>query len=181
MGSEMCIRDRMVYRDRTKEEMEQLTSLVKSAVGYDADRGDLIEVENMKFVSVDNAPEAVETTMFFGFTKEEIMRMFWSKGPMFVRDLLELYNEPKPHYNTVSTLVRGLEEKGFVGYKVYGNTYQYHPVISESEYKGSALNEVVSQFYDNSYINVVSQLIEEERMLLDELKDLIARIEKGRK
>ena len=107
--------------------------------------------------------------------EEEIMRMFWSKGPMFVRDLLELYNEPKPHYNTVSTLVRGLEEK------VYGNTYQYHPVISESEYKGSALNEVVSQFYDNSYINVVSQLIEEERMLLDELKDLIARIEKGRK
>ena len=63
----------------------------------------------------------------------------------------------------------------------YGNTYQYHPVISESEYKGSALNEVVSQFYDNSYINVVSQLIEEERMPLDELKDLIARIEKGRK
>ena len=109
------------------------------------------------------------------------MRMFWSKGPMFVRDLLELYNEPKPHYNTVSTLVRGLEEKGFVGYKVYGNTYQYHLVISESEYKGSALNEVVSQFYDNSYINVVSQLIEEERMPLDELKDLIARIEKGRK
>ena len=54
--------------------------------------------------------------------EEEIMRMFWSKGPMFVRDLLELYNEPKPHYNTVSTLVRGLEEKGFVGYKVYGNT-----------------------------------------------------------
>lgn len=113
--------------------------------------------------------------------EEEIMRMFWSKGPMFVRDLLELYNEPKPHYNTVSTLVRGLEEKGFVGYKVYGNTYQYHPVISESEYKGSALNEVVSQFYDNSYINVVSQLIEEERMPLDELKDLITRIEKGRK
>ena len=95
--------------------------------------------------------------------EEEIMRMFWSKGPMFVRDLL------------------GLEEKGFVGYKVYGNIYQYHPVISESEYKGSALNEVVSQFYDNSYINVVSQLIEEERMPLDELKDLIARIEKGRK
>ena len=100
---------------------------------------------------------------------------------MKVRDLLELYNEPKPHYNTVSTLVRGLEEKGFVGYKVYGNTYQYHPVISESEYKGSALNEVVSQFYDNSYINVVSQFIEEERMPLDEFKVLIARIEIGRK
>lgn len=64
--------------------MEQLTSLVKSAVGYDADRGDLIEVENMKFVSVDNAPEAVETTMFFGFTKEEIMRMLEGLGVAIV-------------------------------------------------------------------------------------------------
>ena len=109
------------------------------------------------------------------------MGFFWEKGPLFVKQMLAFYEAPKPHFNTLSTIVRGLEEKGFVGYKVYGNTYQYHPVISESEYKGSALNEVVSQFYDNSYINVVSQLIEEERMLLDELKDLIARIEKGRK
>lgn len=112
--------------------------------------------------------------------EEEIMRMFWTKGPMFVRELLALYDEPKPHYNTVSTLVRGLEEKGFVSYKAYGNTYQYYPLVSEADYKGSALNEVVSQFYGNSYLNVVSQLIKEERMPLDELKELIARIEKGR-
>ena len=57
--------------------------------------------------------------------EEEIMRIFWEHGPMFVRELLSFYDEPKPHYNTVSTLVRGLEEKGFVGYKAYGNTYQY--------------------------------------------------------
>lgn len=112
--------------------------------------------------------------------EKEIMRIFWSNGPMFVRELLELYAEPKPHYNTVSTLVRGLEEKGFVAYKVYGNTYQYYPVISESDYKNTALEEVVSQFYDNSYLNVVSQLIEDERMPMEELKKLIARIEKGR-
>lgn len=112
--------------------------------------------------------------------EEEIMRLFWNNGPMFVRELLELYAAPKPHYNTVSTLVRGLEEKGFVAYKAYGNTYQYHPLISEADYKGSALEEVVTQFYDNSYLNVVSQLIENERMPLDELKSLIAQIEKGR-
>ena len=51
--------------------------------------------------------------------EEEIMRIFWEHGPMFVRELLSFYDEPKPHYNTVSTLVRGLEEKGFVGYKAY--------------------------------------------------------------
>lgn len=63
--------------------------------------------------------------------EEEIMRIFWEHGPMFVRELLSFYDEPKPHYNTVSTLVRGLEEKGFVGYKAYGNTYQYYALVSE--------------------------------------------------
>lgn len=109
--------------------------------------------------------------------EEEIMRMFWQHGPMFVRELLTFYKEPKPHYNTVSTLVRGLEEKGFVGYKAYGNTYQYYAVVTEKRYKRSALNEVVAQYYDNSYVNVVSSFIEEEGMPLDELKALIAKIE----
>ena len=80
----------MVYRDRTNEEMEQLTALVKSAVGYDANRGDMIEVENMKFVSIDNAPEEVEATMFFGFTKEEIMRMLEGLGVAIVAILVIL-------------------------------------------------------------------------------------------
>lgn len=109
--------------------------------------------------------------------EEEIMRMFWMYGAMFVRELLAFYEEPKPHYNTVSTLVRGLEEKGFVGYKAYGNTYQYYPLISEKEYKSSALKEVISQYYDNSYTNVVSTFIEEEGMSVDELKALIEQIE----
>lgn len=112
--------------------------------------------------------------------EEEVMRLFWSNGPMFVREILEQYDEPKPHYNTLSTMVRILEEKGFVSYKAYGNTYQYYALISEAEYKGSALEEVVTQFYGSSYLNVVSQLIQDERMPIDELKSLIARIEKGR-
>lgn len=109
--------------------------------------------------------------------EEEIMRMFWQQGPMFVRELLAFYKEPKPHYNTVSTLVRGLEEKGFVGYKAYGNTYQYYAAVSEKDYKRSALNEVVLQYYNNSFTNVVSAFIEEEGMPLDELKALIEKIE----
>ena len=112
--------------------------------------------------------------------EEEIMRMFWENGPMFVRELLAYYDEHKPHYNTVSTLVRGLEEKGFVGYKPYGNTYQYYTLISEKEYKSSALKDVISQYYNNSYVNVVSSFIEEEGMSVDELKALIDSIEKGR-
>lgn len=112
--------------------------------------------------------------------EEEIMRIFWENGPMFVRELLAYYEEPKPHYNTVSTLVRGLEEKGFVSYKAYGNTYQYYSLVSEKEYKSSALKEVISQYYNNSYVNVVSSFIEEEGMSVDELKALIECIEQGR-
>ena len=107
--------------------------------------------------------------------EEEIMRMFWEHGPMFIRELLAFYED-----NTVSTLVRGLEEKGFVGYKAYGNTYQYYPLVSSKDYKRSALNEVVVHYYDNSFANVVSAFVEEEGMPLDELKELIARIENKR-
>lgn len=113
--------------------------------------------------------------------EEEIMRIFWTEGPMFVRELLAFYEVPKPHYNTVSTLVRGLEEKGFVGYKQYGNTYQYYALVTEKEYKSSALKEVVSHYYNNSYTNIVSTFIEEEDLSVEELKKLIQQIENKRK
>ena len=113
--------------------------------------------------------------------EEEIMGYFWEKGPLFVKQLLEFYDEPRPHFNTLSTIVRGLEEKGFLHHEVFGNTYQYYALVSEKEYKSSALKEVVSQYYNNSYINVVSSFIEEEGMSVDELKSLIEYIEQSKK
>ena len=113
--------------------------------------------------------------------EEEIMGYFWEKGPLFVKQLLEFYDEPRPHFNTLSTIVRGLEEKGFLHHEVFGNTYQYYALVSEKEYKSSALKEVISQYYNNSYVNVVSSFIEEEGMSVDELKALIEYIEQGKK
>lgn len=113
--------------------------------------------------------------------EEEIMQMLWKHGDMFIRDLVSLYDEPKPHYNTVATLVKILVEKGFVTQRALGNTHQYHAQVSEKEYQGSALNQVIAQYYNNSYTKVVSQFIEEDKMDLDELKDLIARIENAKK
>lgn len=109
------------------------------------------------------------------------MQFIWDNGPMFVREILDKYSDPKPHYNTVSTVVRLLEEKGFIDHKVYGNTYQYFAIVSREEYKGKALKEVVSDYFGNSYTNVVSTLIEEESLSIDELKELINKIEKGKK
>lgn len=112
--------------------------------------------------------------------EEEIMQYFWTNGPMFVRDILDLLPEPKPHYNTISTIIRILEEKGLVNHKAYGTTYRYFAQISQDEYRGKALKKVVSNYFNNSYTNIVSTLIEEEDISLDELKQLIAKIEKAK-
>ena len=108
--------------------------------------------------------------------EEEILCYFWKNGAMFIKDLLELHNEPKPHYNTLSTIVRILEEKGYIGYKSYGNTYQYYALISEDEYKNSTLNNIIDKYFENSYTRVVSSFIEEEKLSVDELQELIRQI-----
>jgi predicted transcriptional regulator len=113
--------------------------------------------------------------------EEEVMTLFWQHGDMFIRDLLNYYEDPKPHYNTVATQVKFLEEKKFLGRRPMGNTNQYYALISEKEYKGSALSSVISQYFNNSYTSVVSHFIEEEAMDLDELKALINQIEMNRK
>ena len=113
--------------------------------------------------------------------EEEIMTIFWENGEMFIRDILNYLPEPKPNYNTVATQVKFLEEKGFVTRKPIANTFLYVPVISEKEYSGNTISNVVQQYYNNSYASVVSQFVEEEKMDLDELKALIAEIENRRK
>jgi len=109
--------------------------------------------------------------------EEEIMSFFWDKGPLFVKQIYESYPEPRPHYNTLSTIVRGLEDKGFVGYTAYGNTHQYHALITQEEYRRNTLKNVITRYFDNSYRRAVSALIEEEALTIDELKALIRNVE----
>lgn len=113
--------------------------------------------------------------------EEEIMGFFWEKGPLFVKEMLAFYKEPKPHFNTLSTIVRGLEEKGFLAHRVYGNTYQYYVLVSEAEFRKRTLKNVISKYFNNSFLNVVSSLVKEEDISLDELKQLIAEVEEGKK
>ena len=109
--------------------------------------------------------------------EEEIMSFFWDRGSLFVKQIHECYPEPRPHYNTLSTIVRTLEDKGFVGYTAYGNTHLYHPIVSSEEYRRITLKKVVARYFDNSYRCAVSALIEEEVLSVDELKALIDSIE----
>ena len=109
--------------------------------------------------------------------EEEIMDMIWEKGPLFVREMVELYPEPKPHFNTVSTFVRLLEEKGFLSHHAFGRNYQYYSTESKVEFQNRSLGNVISKYFNNSYMSAVSLLVEEEKLSLDELKALIAKVE----
>ena len=113
--------------------------------------------------------------------EEEIMGYFWEKGPLFVREIVEFYEEPRPHFNTLSTFVRGLEEKGYVSHRTFGNSYQYYAVVSREDFKKKTLKGVISKYFNDSYLGLVSSLVKEEDISLDELKDLIREVEKANK
>ena len=113
--------------------------------------------------------------------EEMLMNIFWAHEPLFIRDLIGYLPEPKPHYNTVATLVKFLEEKNFLEREPMANSFRYKVRTSERQYRGNTVSEVVARYYDNSYTSLVSQFVEEEKMDLQELKDLIAQIEKNKK
>ena len=126
-------------------------------------------------------PETIGIMKRLTAKEEEIMGYFWEKGPLFVKQLLEYYEEPKPHFNTLSTIVRGLEDKGFLSHNTFGNTYQYYAAVSETENSKGTLKNVIAKYFNNSYLGVVSSLIKEEDISVDELRKLLDEVEQGNK
>lgn len=106
-----------------------------------------------------------------------IMNMLWEHGPLFVRELVELYPEPRPHFNTVATTVRILEEKGYVAHEVLGTSHRFHAVAQKNDFRNRSLADVIRNYFDNSYKSVVSALAEEEKISVEELREIIELIE----
>jgi predicted transcriptional regulator len=113
--------------------------------------------------------------------EEEIMELFWEKGPLFVKEIIEQLGEPKPHYNTISTIVRLLEEKGFVGHEQFGNTHRYHSIISREEFSRNTMKNMVGKYFNQSYASVVSMFVQEEKISLEEIQELIRQAENAKK
>lgn len=105
--------------------------------------------------------------------EEELMKILWKLEKAFVKDIVELYPDPKPHYNTISSLVRLLQDKGVIGFKQYGNTYQYFPLISKDEYRRTFMGEIVSDYFDNSYKSAVAFFVKEKGLSEDEIDELV--------
>ncbi len=112
--------------------------------------------------------------------EEEIMERMWDHGPLLVKELQAYYDDPKPHVNTLSTLIKILEEKGFVGHKaITARCFQYFARISREEYRGGSLEGVVNKFFGKSYLSAVSALVKSEKISVDDLKELIREVEQN--
>lgn len=104
--------------------------------------------------------------------EEEVMQILWSLGKGFVNDLLDHFPEPKPAYNTVSTIIRILEKKGFVDHKAYGKTHQYFPLVSKQDYTRHFMGNVVKGYFDNSLRKMVSFFTGEASMSMKEMEEI---------
>jgi len=113
--------------------------------------------------------------------EEQVMQILWQLKEAIVKQILDkMPDEPKPAYNTVSTVVRVLESKGFVDHKAYGNSHVYFPIVSEEDYKKFAFDKVIKSYFNNSYKTLVSYLVKEQKLNLSELAELILLAERSR-
>ena len=110
----------------------------------------------------------------------EIMGMLWKRGPLYVREILDSYPDPKPHFNTISTIVRILEDKGYVNHESISGSYRYFAVAEASDFAGRSLAQIIKNYFDGSARAAVSALVEEERISVDELREIIDKVEKNK-
>lgn len=108
-----------------------------------------------------------------------IMNLLWDNGPLFVREMLEKYPEPKPHFNTIATTVRILEGKGYVDHEVFGPTHRFRAIANRQDFRDKSLAKVISDYFDNSYRSVVSMLVKEEKISVEDLKEIIEMMEQN--
>jgi len=104
--------------------------------------------------------------------EEKVMQMLWKLKKAFVKDIIEEMPEPKPPYNTISSVVRILKDKGFVGFKAYGKTYQYFPIVSKLQYKKFTFGQMLKNYFDGSYETMVSYMVDEEKISDNEISEI---------
>lgn len=105
--------------------------------------------------------------------EEQIMQYLWKIEKGFLKDIVESFSEPKPHPNTVATILKVLKEKDFVDYTVFGRQHEYFPLISQEQYSGKSMKNLVKNYFSGSYKNAVSFLVEKNEMSLEDIEMLL--------
>lgn len=110
--------------------------------------------------------------------EEQIMQILWQIEKGFVKDVMDFLPEPKPAYNTVSTIIRILETKGFIGHEAFGKAHQYHPLIDREDYKRHATEKLLGSYFGNSVENMFSFFVKEEKLDLSDVDEILKMINK---
>lgn len=110
--------------------------------------------------------------------EEQIMKVLWDLEHAFVKEIIEKLPSPKPHYNTVSTFIRIMEDKGIVGHETFGKSHRYYPILQQSAYKDSSINKILDGYFGKSFKGLVAHFAKEEKISIQELKEIIKMIEK---
>ncbi len=112
--------------------------------------------------------------------EEQVMQVLWKLQQGFLKDIVENSPEPKPHSNTIATLLKILIEKGFVDYEVQGRNNLYRPKISKSDYGKKSINQVVKGYFEGSPAKLVSQFVNDNKLSLEELENLLQQIKSSK-
>lgn len=113
--------------------------------------------------------------------EEEVLRLFWSHDKLTVKEVIDLIEGTPLHFNTVSTFVRSLEQKGYLSHETFGQGYRYFAVVSAEDYSKNVLGNVVSRYFNNSYKQVVNALVSDGVLSESEIEDLLSTIKQGEK
>ena len=110
--------------------------------------------------------------------EEEVMHILWELEKGFVRDIIDNIPEPKPPYNTVSSVVRKLEGMGIIGHEAFGKTHRYYPVLKKEEYRKSSFKKMLNHYFGGSVEQMMSYFVKEEKVNLEELDEILEKIKK---
>lgn len=113
--------------------------------------------------------------------EDQLMQVLWQLEKAFVKDIIDQLPKPKPAYNTVSTIIRILETKGFVGHKAYGKTHEYHPLITKEKYTKFYLNNLVKGYFGGSIHSLVSFFASENKLDVNDLEQLVKKLQEIKK
>ena len=113
--------------------------------------------------------------------EEQVMQVLWKLDKAFLREIVDAMPAPKPHQNTVATLLKILVEKAFVGTEAFGRQYRYAPLISKKDYSGKSIRQLAKNYFEGSFSNVVSYLVQENNISVEELEKLLEQIRQQQK
>ncbi|HZX59692.1 MAG TPA: BlaI/MecI/CopY family transcriptional regulator [Mucilaginibacter sp.] len=113
--------------------------------------------------------------------EEQIMQAFWTLEKAFIKEIIPELPDPKPHYNSVATMVKILEDKGFLAHEAIGNIFRYYPLVSKDEYQKHAMKDIVSQYFNDSYPSMLAFFAKEQKISESELNEIIEIIKSSKK